>query len=119
MGSQHPWCSLLPRVRPDIVDVSESEADVCFVPDSLLRVCKVRLSHIGNNYPCLVDPSVGAVTNQNSSKIFFEDANKKPGTYAEMSLKQVKNYGTGTYHPDGGLDPDTVQALWTSAPGVF
>ena len=69
----------------------------------------MRLSHIGNNYPCLLDPSVGAVTNQNSSTIFFEDANKKAGTYAQLSLKQVKNYGTGTYHPDGGLDPDTVQ----------
>ena len=75
----------------------------------MLRVCKVRLSHIGNNYPCVLDPSVGAVTNQNSSTIYFEDANKKPGTYAELSLKQVKNYGTGSYHPDGGLDPDTIQ----------
>ena len=54
----------------------------------------MRLSHIGNNYPCLLDPSVGSVTNQNSSTIFFEDPNKKAGTYAEISLKQVKNYGT-------------------------
>ena len=50
-------------------------------------MCAMKLTHIGENYPCLTDPNKGAKTPDNSSAINVSPFN------ATMSFMQVANWG--------------------------
>ena len=50
-------------------------------------MCAMKLTHIGENYPCLTDPNKGAKTPDNSSAIHLSLFN------ATMSFMQLANWG--------------------------
>ena len=56
-----------------------------------IRICKLKITHIGRNYPCLRDPSLGPNTGQNSSTYTITTSNDKK--YHQIDFMQIKNYG--------------------------
>ena len=54
---------------------------------STVQICAMKLTHIGENYPCLMDPNKGTTTSQNSSSVKVSIYN------ATMSFMQLANYG--------------------------
>ena len=96
-----------------------------------IRICKLKLTHIGRNYPCLRDPSLGPNTGQNSSTYKITQSNNKK--YHQLDFRQLKNYGrkyfihmickisaliilgTGYFAQDINLDADAIEftAIYT------
>lgn len=61
-------------------------------------MCAVRLTHIGQNYPCLQDPNYGPVTQDNSSAIQFIPS-------VTMSFAQLANWGkTEDFHKQTNIE---------------
>ena len=85
--------------------------------DVHIRMCKVFISHVGRNYPCVKNPMDGPMTGQNSStfQISYSDDDQP---IHEMYFDQIKNYGTGYFASDGNVDADTIEftALYTPDP---
>jgi hypothetical protein len=50
-------------------------------------MCAMKLTHVGENYPCLKDPNTGMKTSQNSSSLQIWSFN------ATMSFMQLANWG--------------------------
>ena len=51
------------KFRLKVPHSTAMSASLDFYPiDSLFRVCALKVTHIGRNYPCLVDPSSGPNT---------------------------------------------------------
>ena len=102
-----------------------------FVSASDMKVCKLKLTHIGSNYPCLRDPATGYMKGQNVSKIRYESAWKEKNKFALINFGKVANYGkiflmnqnqkvvqfclyyfpsgSGPYLKGHNLDHDTIQ----------
>ena len=72
----------------------------------------MKLTYIGENYPCVSDPSQGARTDQNSSKIEYSSSFRAAGSTAYIQLHHVKNYGLGPLLKGWELDPDTLQTTF-------
>jgi len=53
----------------------------------MVKTCAMKLTHIGENYPCLNDPNKGTLTSQNSSSISILTYN------ASISFMQLANWG--------------------------
>ena len=89
-----------------------------------VKVCALKLTHIGKNYPCLQDPNYGPVTPDNSSAIqsipnvnisFLQLANWGKYFPIKLSFSYLGIYnpsfakGSGPYNDKGILDDDTIQ----------
>eukprot|EP00090_Calanus_glacialis_P002056 TRINITY_DN11545_c0_g1_i1.p1 TRINITY_DN11545_c0_g1~~TRINITY_DN11545_c0_g1_i1.p1 ORF type:complete len:1257 (-),score=209.03 TRINITY_DN11545_c0_g1_i1:263-3970(-) len=81
-----------------------------FIPSSGLKVCKVKVTHIGSNYPCMADPAKGYRTKgTNSTFLTYESTWKEVGKTVLITSQNLRNYGSGPYLKGYTLDPDTVQ----------
>ena len=56
-----------------------------------LYIFYVKVTHIGRNYPCLLDPTLGPMTGQNSST--YSTYPSSYGTVAQkIAFQQVRSY---------------------------
>ena len=59
-----------------------------------LTICKVKLMHIGSNYPCMTDPARGYIhTKNNSTMLKYKSSYKEPGKNVILKSFSLKNYG--------------------------
>lgn len=62
-------------------------------PNNYMRVCRLKLSHVGKNFPCLKDPTYGYKGDQNSSEISYSLPSRKSGMDASVRFDMVSNWG--------------------------
>ena len=62
-------------------------------PSSKLRVCKIKVTHIGRNFPCLMDPTNTMRDKQNTSSIWYQKFSRSRGADAKISFDMVSNWG--------------------------
>ena len=55
------------------------------------RICKIRLNHIGKNYPCLEDSYHGIKSPRNTS--YYSYSTSKTESTAEFYLDRLVNWG--------------------------
>ena len=60
-----------------------------------LKICKVTISHIGSNYPCMNDPSKGFQGRMatNTTRITYKDAWRRSGYSVQFLSRYLANYG--------------------------
>ena len=63
------------------------------LPSHYLRVCKLSVTHIGSNLPCLRNPAGQPKTSQNSSRLIYSSPKKKPGFSASIEFDMLANWG--------------------------
>ena len=62
-------------------------------PSNKLRVCKIKVTHIGRNFPCLMDPTDSMRDDQNTSRIWYQQYSRAPGNNAKVSFDMISNWG--------------------------
>ena len=62
-------------------------------PSDNLRVCLMKVTHIGRNFPCLKDPTNTMKSSQNTSRIIYEFPSRPSGKKAEVNFDMVSNWG--------------------------
>ena len=77
--------------------------------DDMIRICKVFLSHVGRNFPCLRNPLSGPATIHNTST-YSVISYYKPNDGHQIDFTQIRNYGSpGYFTQDGNVDDDSVE----------
>lgn len=68
-------------------------------PDTATKVCKLELTHVGANFPSLVDPGNKYKSRYNTSQINYgnEDTKKDYGSPATISFHMVSNWGRSIF----------------------
>ena len=87
------------------------------LPSKYLRVCKLSVTHIGSNLPCLRNPAGQPKTSQNSSRLIYSSPKKKPGFSASIEFDMLANWGrldSGWQKLRGGTGGPR-QKVWTRA----
>lgn len=78
--------------------------------DDMIRICKVFLSHVGRNFPCLRNPFSGPATIHNTSTYDVISYLGKPNNGHQIGFTQIRNFGSpGYFTQDGNVDDDTVE----------
>ena len=62
-------------------------------PSNKLEVCKIQVTHIGRNFPCLMDPTNTMKSDQNTSRIWYQHYSRGRGGKAKVSFDMVSNWG--------------------------
>ena len=62
-------------------------------PSNKLEVCKIQVTHIGRNFPCLMDPTNTMRDKQNTSSIWYQKFSRSRGADAKISFDMVSNWG--------------------------
>ena len=62
-------------------------------PSSKLHVCKIKVKHIGRNFPCLIDPTDRMKSNQNTSRIWYQRLDRSRGGDAKITFDMLSNWG--------------------------
>ena len=100
------------KFRLKVPHSSALSASLDFYPiDNLFRVCALKVTHIGRNYPCLVDPSSGPNTGvtpelqNNNAPLLISLSGQNSSTYytfldstygtkvKQINFDQIRNYG--------------------------
>ena len=58
-----------------------------------MNICRIRLAHVGKNYPCVKDPTYGYKSSQNSSTIKYNSRNRTWGISAFIDFDMISNWG--------------------------
>ena len=85
------WCSM---IKDDLWFVKYFNR---FISASGLSVCKVKLTHIGSNYPCMTDPARGIKKSTNSTHLTYESSYKQDGKKVTLVSRNLRNYGRVKY----------------------
>ena len=62
-------------------------------PSSHIRICKLAVTHIGANLPCLQNPGGQPQNGQNTSRMFYTSHKKEAGFSASIEFDMISNWG--------------------------
>ena len=60
---------------------------------STMNIFRLRLAHVGRNYPCLKDPTYGFKSSQNSSAIEYYTRKRVWGRGGHIDFDMISNWG--------------------------
>ena len=58
-----------------------------------MNIYRIRLAHVGKNFPCLKDPTYGYKSQQNSSAINYYSRDRTWGKGAKIDFDMISNWG--------------------------
>ena len=57
------------------------------------RICRIKISHVGRNFPCFADPTYGYRTSQNSTELKYSSNKRDWGDIAKFHVDMLSNWG--------------------------
>ena len=89
-------------------------------PGSSLKICKLKLKHVGKNFPCVTDPTYGFTkalsfsTLQNSTALEYYYKDRQLGAKATLQFLMLSNWGRLDYLKQHFLQRTSQElATWT------